>query len=273
LSKTHRACLLCGEVKYTAAVLCKACYTKAGEIYFVLTCHVCKKEFSRERAEAEKGFRKRFKYIYCSMACNNEHNKTKQTPPRPCRRCGAESLKGREFCSRKCVNADLFPPVMRDCEFCKVPFKAGNSRRAFCGRVCASNFHAQRMRGQGNSHFKTGTSYAAWFRNMRPLILERDEHKCALCQKAETWRPATVRGTPTMRSEIVIHHIDEDPRLNHPENLIALCEECHISHHKAPKIPLQWFVDTATKRSSSMTSKWLSTVASLRARYWFTTAS
>ena len=72
------------------------------------------------------------------------------------------------------------------------------------------------MIGKGNSHYKTGTSYANWFRSMRPLILDRDHHQCRVCLSSPTlsylWR-----GRPVTRSALVIHHIDEDVTNNRPQ--------------------------------------------------------
>lgn len=127
------------------------------------------------------------------------------------------------------------------------------------------------MIGKGNSHFKTGTSYAKWFRSMRPMILERDGRVCAVCQQAPT--TSYVRnGATVKRSGLVVHHINELPWDNRAENLITLCHDCHMTHHKSRVTPFDWFGQAATDRSRSMTSKWKARVTSLREAYSSTTA-
>jgi|AntDeeMinimDraft_5_1070356.scaffolds.fasta_scaffold09072_2 5-methylcytosine-specific restriction endonuclease McrA len=47
-------------------------------------------------------------------------------------------------------------------------------------------------------------------------IKERDGHQCVLCLSGES---------------LHVHHIDEDPTNNEPENLVTLCERCHNAFH------------------------------------------
>ena len=112
-----------------------------------------------------------------------------------------------------------------------------------------------RMIGAGNSHYKTGTSYAEWFRRMRPLIRERDK-VCRVC----------------LQPGRVVHHINYQPPDCRPENLILLCASCHIVHHKSKRTPFPWFASYAENATLSMTSRWEATVTSLQARFSSTTA-
>lgn len=52
------------------------------------------------------------------------------------------------------------------------------------------------------------------FGGLRPMILERDKNICQIC----------FRGNTTM----LVHHINEDPKDNRMDNLIALCRVCHL---------------------------------------------
>lgn len=139
--------------------------------------------------------------------------------------------------------------------------------------MCADAAHADRMRGSGNAHFKDGTSYATWFADMRPLILERDQHRCVTCGAPETATPITWRGQQVMRTTMTIHHISEDVTDNTPENLVTLCKTCHAVHHKSKATPWPWFAAYALAASLSMTSKWTAATTSLRMVYSPTTAS
>jgi 5-methylcytosine-specific restriction endonuclease McrA len=92
------------------------------------------------------------------------------------------------------------------------------------------------MRGKGNSHFKDGTSYATWFREMRPIILERDRHACVACKKTE---------------KLIVHHVDHVPWHNESHNLITLCATCHAVHHKSKVSPFPWLKKLALWQSMS----------------------
>lgn len=128
------------------------------------------------------------------------------------------------------------------------------------------------MIGSGNSRFKSGTSYARWFRLMRPLIFERDGHKCVACKAPDQPFPVVRAGATSMRTSLLVHHINEKPQDNRPQNLITLCKTCHAVHHKSAVTPWPWFASYAASATRSMTSKWRATTTSLRTRYSFTTA-
>ena len=115
----------------------------------------------------------------------------------------------------------------------------------------------RREEGAGNSHFKDGTSYSKLFQEMRPLVLGRDGESCVVCQ-------STVR--------LVVHHVDHNPLNNDPTNLIALCNSCHMRHHKSIPTPFPWFAQYAAAASRSMTSRWRARTTSLQAKFSSTTA-
>lgn len=128
------------------------------------------------------------------------------------------------------------------------------------------------MIGEGNSHYKDGTSYSKWFREMRPLIFERDSDACVVC--SAPFKPITFTrdGIEVQRSNLIVHHLDEDPANNRAENLVLLCSSCHLVHHKSTTTPYPWFGDFARRASESMTSRWKETATSLLTAYSSTTA-
>lgn len=66
-------------------------------------------------------------------------------------------------------------------------------------------------------------TYAAewWWANH-----DKDTYECPDCG----------RSLPRA-GEFDVHHIDEDPTNNDPENLIALCRRCHVwRHHNGPTL-------------------------------------
>src|SRR5882757_811532 len=230
--------------------------------WLILKCQ-CGSLHAIQKMEVRKAIR-RGQALYCTRACM-EKAFTGAHRTRFCK-CGAYiPLNRKAACSDACL-----PPRrtlrQRTCGQCGTLFQPPTSRTQYCTRACANKAHSQRMIGRGNSHFKTGVSYGRWFRSMRPLILQRDNHRCAVCGENPTIQ--YTRGSKlVIRSALVIHHIDENVTDNRPGNLIALCFSCHVTHHKSNLTPWPWFSTEAMKRSRSMTSRWQERVTSLLTAY------
>lgn len=269
----QKTCPQCGTrfVKNSVKYCSTACAELGRSAMRTYPCTYCGKEFQRLRYEAEKPSRSG-RGMYCSETC------TRAGIARALRKtfceCGKEIPRNRKLtCSKECLVARrALKHIHVPCRQCGVLFRPSNTRRSFCSRDCASRAHSHRMVGQGNSHFKTGTSYAGWFKAMRPLILERDGHRCVVCKQVPPPHRYTRLGKPAERSRLVIHHINEQPWDNRPENLITLCDTCHITHHKSASTPYPWFGEAARAANLSMTFKWQRTVTSLLTRYSSTTA-
>ena len=223
-----------------------------------LTCALCAKHFQRQRCDHAKSVRLGSKEFYCSKTCSRAHHATKNA--RLCATCrtpvAQSGCRNAKYCSPGCrpKQPDLPEKV---CGVCGVVFQPKSSRTAYCDRVCANTAHSNRMIGGGNSHYKDGSSYASWFALMRPLIMERDKG-CVVCRTGA--RPH-------------IHHLDENPRNNGPENLVQLCASHHIVHHKSSTTPFPWLNQYVESRNESMTSRWKTQAASLQTRFSSATAS
>lgn len=243
-----------------------------------LTCAVCEKEFQLPQADHAKKIRRGVKTVTCSTACRDEARST----TRPCVGCGTsmpnQQWRHVRYCSPACK--EQHPPRKglgrtlpdKACARCSKAFRPKSSRTAYCSRECANEAHAARMTGEGNSRYTDGTSYAAWFRAMRPLILERDRRRCVACNAPETFMRVVRKGKGVLRTTFHVHHISEDVRDNRPENLVSLCKTCHAVHHKSSSTPWPWFAQYAVTASASTTSKWKERATSLQARYSSTTA-
>jgi 5-methylcytosine-specific restriction endonuclease McrA len=62
------------------------------------------------------------------------------------------------------------------------------------------------------------------WREIRAIILKRANHKCEFCGVPNH----TVRNNAFIR--LAVAHLDQQPENNHPSNLRALCEKCHLKH-------------------------------------------
>ncbi len=146
-----------------------------------------------------------------------------------------EIKSGRQYCSRKCVgiaNGNRMrgkpapwngkPVELRICVICDETFKFYDSHSnrnlgKCCGRKCADKWHSIRMGGTGEPE----TLYPPEFNRVKEKIRARDDWKCRHC------------GVPQeeMLRKLSIHHIDGDKSNNLPDNLITLCQSCHIRQH------------------------------------------
>ena len=64
--------------------------------------------------------------------------------------------------------------------------------------------------------------YPNEFYRKRNHILERDNHICTICGSSQ---------------KLVIHHKDKNPLNNQDENLITVCNICHLRHHNSKLTP------------------------------------
>ena len=280
-SRSNKTCAACGATKATRMVTCRPCYEAARKNNETLTCAWCTKTFQRAAYAVAKSKRMGSKDFYCSNPCRFAHQAIKNAPK--CSLCARPmpGKRGAKFCSPACMKAaprivaekPKRPKQPRPCARCQQPFVPVSSRSQFCGRTCANEAHALRMVGPGNPHFSTGTSYAKLFREMRPLIIERDGFACLACKAPEQTFELLWQDQFVTRTNLAVHHLDENPANNDPSNLVTLCGTCHAVHHKSATTPWPWFNDYAASASLSMTSKWRDSTTSLLAKYSSTTAS
>lgn len=210
--------------------------------------------------------------LYCTKTCMSQALSA-EFQIHFCPECANPVPKSRNLtCSDECLIIHRAKKHRKiSCPQCGTDFRPVSHLTQYCGKECADRAHSSRMIGQGNSNYKDGTSYAKWFRSMRPLILERDNSQCVACQESPTI--TFVRNGETVtKSGLVVHHIDEDTRNNRAENLITLCHDCHMTHHKSHQTPFPWLPEMAAARSTSMTSRWKARVTSLQTDYLSTTA-
>ena len=214
-----------------------------------LVCAWCGQSFQRQRCDHSKSIRLGSREFYCCRACSQAHHAVKNA--KPCATCGKPVVAGRKsrnatYCSKACTPSKktLAP---KTCPACSVVFQPKSSRTVYCGATCANTAHTIRMRGAANSNYRTGSESAYLYGRMRPLILERDK-ACVVC-----WA----------KKDLHCHHINEDRNDNAPENLVMLCAAHHMEHHRSAQTPFSWLSGVAKARTSCMTSKWKTQVASL----------
>ena len=272
-----RPCAACGNPRPVTRE--RFCSDACQERFYVslADCDHCGKSFELPRWELAKK-RRLGRNVYCSRPCVSA-GIAATLAKATCQGCGAKMPRpwnGRRFCTAECraahqASTRKLPDSV--CTECGTVFRLRSSRMVYCSAECADSAHSLRMIGTGNSRYQTGTSYADWFRKMRPLIIQRDGGVCVACRQLPPPTRYLRKGVPTERSSLLVHHIDERPANNRPENLIALCKTCHMIHHKSATTPFPWFAAYAVKATRSTTSRWKATVTSLQVKYSSTTAS
>lgn len=280
-----RSCRTCGtslpsKTVHAAKYCSPGCWQRVIKPMERTSCEHCGGMFEMLRYELAKKRRRGYR-VYCSPGCVADGLASRGAT---CEQCGAgmPRAKGRRFCSTECRHSaprsgragrlGMRRLPERTCPMCSRPFRPKSSQTAYCGRACANAAHSLRMIGRGNSRYLDGSSYADWFRKMRPVIFERDGHRCVACGEVPEPTRFVRKGQASERSRLLVHHVDHDPRDNRPENLVSVCQPCHGKHHKSTPTPFPWFAEYAGTASRSMTSRLRATATFLQDRYSSTTA-
>ena len=217
-SRKNKHCANCQKEKTGKGTTCLECYAKIRKTIVYLECELCTEVFTKPLCEYEKQLRRRPDAVfYCGLYCSRKHHSFKN--------------------ARKCQN-------------CQIPMP-GKKDKKYCSQECIKKVAWERKTG------KTPDVYNWWFRKMRPLILERDDYSCVVCSEQELFIPLKSRtGKLTFRSNICIHHLDENKENNIPENLLSVCMRCHQVHHNSKVKKSFELQKLARDRSLSMISRW-----------------
>jgi len=231
----------------------------------IVSCAQCGTMQVRSAAEVMKSGRRGLTNFYCSNRCWGAGENVRRFGERVCVRCGESAPKrasvgspgrGRIYCSKECQEQERSEEFeqralsrMKPCARCNSMFMPANSATQFCSRPCASRAHAGRMAKTGNPRWKDGASASRVkphvtrrFRELRPMVMKRDGHKCVLCDGME---------------KLEVHHIDEDPLSNRVSNLVTLCRACHEKvHFSAEKTTLSQLLKTHAEAPLSTTYRW-----------------
>lgn len=169
------------------------------------TCVACSKKFTRKPSQLAK-----YADNYCGRACKNADPaqirmaRLARTNGRwlPCGTCGNNvwrtpgTLQMNTYCSRPCANRD----------------------RATRGKTRPNT------RGHRNWNWRGGKSIAPYSwgfgSTVKAQVRARDKNSCRLCS-----------ASPSVRRDLIVHHIDQAKNNHRLSNLILLCRPCHIRVH------------------------------------------
>jgi len=194
-----------------------------------IDCKYCNKVFKVKYA-----FRQR---EYCSKACQSKA--IERTDIRKSSKCvvcekAFKHYGERILCSKKCTAKYLSekrvgennPAFKEDkwlhceCKNCGENFsytKSGIHKDRlpkFCNKGCWNAY--QKGKNKRDGGLVSQPYYPPEFKQKKLLIKERDDYKCQLC------------STKEKEKSLHIHHIDYDKMNNEEENLVCLCQRCHM---------------------------------------------
>jgi 5-methylcytosine-specific restriction endonuclease McrA len=110
------------------------------------------------------------------------------------------------------------------CSYCGTiiefwPCKDSSYDKHFCNRECLGKWKSINNTTHNNPNWKGGKSFEpypiTWNFKLREMIRDRDGRKCQIC------------GAEENGERLAVHHVDYSKRNIDPENLMALCHNCH----------------------------------------------
>jgi len=148
-----------------------------------------------------------YEKIYCTQECHGEH----------------VTAMG----SRKGNNSGRYVERQEvQCAFCEAPLNRLPSRvvqykKQFCDTTCSAKWRSKNQVGPESPSWKGGLSFlpypTTWTFRLREAIRGRDDRQCRIC------------GLPEAENgeRLAVHHIDYNKENIEPENLAAVCHDCH----------------------------------------------
>ena len=125
-----------------------------------------------------------------------------------CEVCGAPLKRGKQFCSKACAakaRGDRLPKTK--CLNCgkEIRMERANRPRKFCSIECKNEMRLK----------NSNPRYVKWQKTRAAIKAEHGQ--CTKCGATEN---------------LHVHHIDHDTKNNDVENLIVLCQSCHMKYHR-----------------------------------------
>ena len=161
--------------------------------------------------------------IFCNHKCHREFT-LKTKPKCVCDTCKKEftpkqESKANRYCSKKCFHADK--------DFMRKNMLSNETLKKYQKEVGSWMTGKKNMGfgykcGKDNLNWHNGSSFLPYTtdfnQQLKDRIRVRDNFKCQLCKTPEL----------EFNRKLDIHHIDYDKKNSKEDNLISLCNKCHI---------------------------------------------
>jgi 5-methylcytosine-specific restriction endonuclease McrA len=167
-----------------------------------------------------------------------------------CAECGHEvrvkpakyEQQDRFFCSRECLGSwQSSETVVQQCPNCgseveRKPYEF-KGERGFCDSDCFSEWLSKQRKGEENPQWAGGKPeyYGEDWQEIRRRAVERDDEECQCCGIS---RDAHIKR---FGRDLEVHHIipirtfDEPNEANTMDNVVTLCQKCHMEHEGLSK--------------------------------------
>ena len=282
-SAPRGTCPLCGGPMSDTGRMCWPCYQRARSqgAWVEFPCPRCGTSVRRRRCEVDKQRQRQGTMTRrCSAPPAARRLARGTRPSGPAARCGCPvpTRPVRRYCSPACkqaVREERWAARTIGRQWCGLVFAPANTRRRFCDPVCASARARGAHAGGGQLALQDGDQcYAKWFTEMRPLVLERDGHRCVVCQRPEALRAHALAGLTSSTARIWWRTTSTTSRRTTPRRTWWCCARrvnLATTSRKTTRWP--WFGAYALGASRSMTSRWKAATTSLRTAYSPTTVT
>ena len=198
-----------------------------------IICEVCGREFQVKPYRAKTA-------RFCSYQCSGKwHMQNREMPHEHL--IGNKFRKGKRptnaFTSERAKEINTVQGNIYECEYCGKEFEIkpwlerqnkSKSGNRFCSKECHSNYMSEYMSGENSPLWVGGvTTYRGkGWEKARLKAVKRDKGVCADCCKY-------------IGESIPVHHIvpfrkfDSAKEANHIDNLVCLCQSCHMKREHA----------------------------------------
>lgn len=197
---------------------------KEQELNKIVKCEFCGKEFHFKDHPSNNHNHHNFCSDQCRHNYVNSFSKGKIKIV-PCKKCGKQLIVNIhtntnvlcEECKYK-YRYKYEPKLIGQCLFCHKKIKNGSR---FCNNTCKNEYnYIIKIKEWKQGKFDGITGKDATSRIIKRYILEKYDHKCAICGWCQI-------NPVTNHSPLQLHHIDGNYRNNNEDNLILLCPNCH----------------------------------------------
>lgn len=207
--------------------------SRIKSLFLTKNCKYCNKEF-----QVSSKNKRLMKKTFCSRFCQSKGcNRSDIKKITQCIICKNDfkHYGERILCGKKCQSAYLSQIrvgennpfwkgskkfILQRCKECNAEFsyeKGGNHReKQFCSHECWNKFQLGKNKALDGPTFYEKI-YSQDFIKIKPIIKERDNFRCCLCGLSQN-----------DKIKLHIHHIDYDKNNNTEDNLITLCQTCHM---------------------------------------------
>lgn len=195
-----------------------------------VTCAGCGNEFNKALGSYNKSIKRGDKQHFCCYKCIGTFYSLRQLVS--CKFCGLQFEKKLDqikktknhFCSKSCsakYNNKLFPKREKQQYYCKKCSQPCQSRRVYCSICFRETFNDPTKTTIEDLIGKEQQSRHSVVRAYARMVTAQREKKCVNCGYDKHVETCHIKGVKEFPFSTLLSEV------NHPNNLILLCRNCH----------------------------------------------